>query len=99
MQDDLEYTPCEQRPRLIPVLPGALPSFRSWPSLRWFLLLQLPVVGSATASLMRGRPIGGAAMIILLGLATSTCLFAAICSRISSSNVGTYFRSREPIRF
>ena len=49
--------------------------------------------------LSRGRNIWEAAGFWVLDTSVATLLFVFLCSGMSSSNTGTYLRSREPVRF
>ncbi len=61
-----------------PLFPAAWVYFKRWRSLRWFLLLMIPVAISAAAAVSRGRILGCAALLIMGGLAAAL-LFAALC--------------------
>jgi hypothetical protein len=98
MSDDWENTPCADRPRL-PVFPSGLRFFGAWRTVRWFLLLILPVFTSAAGAYLRGRGAGSAVGLLLMGVGWAGMLFVTFCSEVSSSNHGTFYRRREPIRY
>ncbi|MBL8792650.1 MAG: hypothetical protein JNM56_01965 [Planctomycetia bacterium] len=99
MHDQLRSLPCERRPQSIAVFPQGWAYLRSWRTFRWFLLLLAPVVASVVAIVVRDRPWWGAGLLGLLGLAVASALFVTLQSGMSSSNWGTYFRTREPGRY
>jgi hypothetical protein len=99
MHDHLRSMPCERRPKSIPIFPHGWAYFRAWRTARWFLVLLVPIAASATATVVRGRLWWVAGLVAVLGLAVTSVLFVTIQSGMSSSNVGTYFRDREPVRF
>lgn len=99
MVDDFQRLPVGERPRWIPIFPRGLVHFRQWRTARWFLPLQLPILLSGTAVVIRGRGLGEAAILLLLGSAVAAVLFVEVCSGMISSNHGTYFRRQEPIRY
>lgn len=99
MHDNLRSLPCERRPKSIPVFPPGWAYFRSWRTCRWFLLLLTPVVASVVAAVVRDRPWPGAGVLGMLGLAVASALFVTLLSGMSSSNWGTYCRTREPVRY
>jgi hypothetical protein len=73
--------------------------FAAWRRLRWFLLLVLPMLCSTSAVYIRGRGMVAAACSVVLGVAVAAALFVELCSGMSSSNWGTFYRRREPVRF
>jgi len=81
------------------VLPQGLVYFGSWRTLRWFLLLVLPLLFSAGAAYLLGRGLGTAFGILVMGVGFAAMLFVALCSGIASSNWGTFERRREPVPF
>ena len=97
MRDEWQNVPCADRPRL-PLFPAGLAFFKTWKTLRWFLLLLLPVLSSAAAAL-RQRGLFAATGVLLLGLVVAAVLFVQLCSGVSSSNWGTFYRRREPARY
>ncbi len=99
MHEQLDHVPSDQRPRMIGALPRGASYFRRWRSLRWFLLLLVPPSASAYAFWTHGQTVWEAAGFLLLGVAPASLLFVFLCSGMSSSNTGTYFRHREPVRF
>jgi hypothetical protein len=75
------------------------PSLRKWRTARWFVVLLIPVMASCIAAIARNLPAVAPIFVVLFGTAVAFFLFAAIASGVESSNWGTYFRSREPVRF
>jgi len=62
------------------------------------MLLLIPIGVSVTFAFVRG--VGGLGVCLaLVGSGTAFCLFAVLVSGIETTNWGTYFRRREPIRF
>lgn len=98
MSDEWEDVSCADRPQL-PLFPYGLAFFKTWKTLRWFLLFLLPVLSSAAAACLRERGLFAAMGVLLLGPVVTAVLFVQLCSRISSSNWGTFYRRREPIRY
>ncbi len=86
------------RPRFLPTFPRGLVYFRRWRTLRWFLVALIPIAVSLAAAWWRGHAWQGVGAFIL-GTAFTVVAFVDICSGMTSSNWGTHFRSREPIRF
>jgi hypothetical protein len=84
---------------MIAALPGGWRYFSTWRTLRWFLALSLPPIGSAVAVWMHGHGFWQAAGVWLFGFVISIPLFVSLCSGMSSSNKGTYFRRTEPERY
>lgn len=87
------------RPKSVNLFPRATPYFREWKTLRWILLLALPSAASGIAMAARMPYIGGALFIWLSGAMMDVMLIAAVCSGMTSSNWGMYFRDREPARY
>jgi hypothetical protein len=58
----------------------------------------VPLVQSVVGAVLRDQ-IGSAFGVGIMGLAVTSLLFVQLASGASSSNWGTYFRSREPIRY
>ena len=57
LRDDLmdwKAVPVSQRPRRLSIFPRGLAYFKSWRSLRWFLLLLLPWLPNSIAAYLRG---------------------------------------------
>jgi hypothetical protein len=66
---------------------------------RWFLLLLIPALASGAATVFRGVGWFPAFVISVLGVSVAAALFVVLCSGITSSIWGTYFRRREPIEY
>lgn len=94
---DWRNYPVSQRPRNLQ-FPFAV-YFTSWRTLRWYLLLLLPVVVGAIAVWVRGEGWLGAVGNFVLGAALALALFITLCSGIETSNHGTHFRATEPVRY
>src|SRR5262245_1091933 len=94
-----EDTPVGERPRMVSPCPEGFVYFRKWRSLRWFLLLVPPVLASGSAVVLRGQGWVPAVFVIVGGHFIGAALFVVLASGMSSSNWGTYFRSREPLRY
>lgn len=99
MNEPLRQVPVRERPRMIAALPRGWLYFRSWRTLRWFVLLCLPGIGSALAVWLRGHGLWQALGLWVLGFAAAILIFVDFCSGMASSNIGTYFRESEPVRF
>jgi hypothetical protein len=99
MSNDWRNTPCGNRPRRLPLFPHGLVYFGVWRTLRWFLLLVMPLLTSAGAAYIRGRGLATAVGILLLGVGVAVGLFVDLCSGMSSSNCGTFYRGQEPAEF
>lgn len=84
---------------MIGLFPRTAPYFQEWRTLRWFLLLSLPPLVSGVSFWLRRHQAGGAIFFGFVGVAMDAYLFTALCSGMTSSNWGTYFRDREPIRY
>jgi hypothetical protein len=97
-KDWLEDLPPASRPKMIPLFPEGFIYFRRWKSLRWWLLTMAPIVASAASAFYR-RSLMGGSMVLVIGFAFGTAGFLTLCMGRSSSNWGTYFRSREPARY
>jgi hypothetical protein len=97
--EGLDQVPMAERPRMIGALPRGAVYFRTWQTLRWFLLLTIPLLASGIAWWSRKDSVWGFVGVCAIGGACLICLFVALCSGMSSSNNGTVFRHREPIRF
>jgi len=94
-----EPLPPGSRTRMLPLFPAGAAHFRHWRSLRWFLLLVLPVLASSGAALIRGKGFAPALVVLVVGAAAAVALFVVLASGMISSNVGTYFRRTEPVRY
>ena len=99
MHEHLKEIPVERRPKMLPLLPGGASYFRVWRSLRWFLVLLVPVAGSAVSLWSRKHGIGLSLIVGVLGIFVAASLFVDLCSGMTSSNWGTYFRQTEPKRY
>ena len=98
MFDPLEHLPQSQRPKSIPLFPDAWRFFCNWTSLRWFLLLLIPIAQSTVGAIYRHK-YGEAIGVAVLGIALAAMLFGIVTTGRVSWNTGTYYRSREPITF
>ncbi len=99
MYEDLQKLPPRARPKMICLFPQGLVFFQSWRTLRWFLLMLVPVLVSAGASWARLQDGGLVIVVGLVGVAVASILFVELCSGMASSNWGTHFRSKEPGRY
>ena len=99
MDESLQNVPCKERPRKIAALPGGWIYFRTWRSLRWFLVLSVPPIASSVFVWMNGHGFWQAFGCWILCFALSISLFVSLSSGMSSSNLGTYFRKTEPVRY
>jgi hypothetical protein len=81
-----------------PIFPAGFIYFRHWTSLRWYLLLVVPIAISVCVCIRRHQ-IGFAVGVLTFGLVVTAILFVAICSGKSSSNWGTYFKLRDPLGY
>jgi hypothetical protein len=97
--ENLDQLPVKQRPKMIPMFPRGIVHFRDWRSLRWFLVLTIPVFLSTGTTYWRGHTLVHAAVFGLFGMMSATWLFIDLSSGMSSSNHGTFFRRREPIQY
>jgi hypothetical protein len=79
---------------MICLFPQGLVFFQSWRTLRWFLLMLVPVLVSAGASWARLQDGGLVIVVGLVGVAVASILFVELCSGMASSNWGTHFRSK-----
>ena len=70
-----------------------------WRTFRWFVLLLLPPIACAVAVWVHGHGIWQAAGLWLFGFAISVPLFVSLCFGMASSNLGTYCRKTEPVRY
>lgn len=73
--------------------------FRRWHSLRWFLLLMMPIVASAGAVLIRRQGVMPAGVVFATGTAVAVAIFMILATGEASTNTGTYFRHTEPRRY
>jgi hypothetical protein len=101
MWHNLKDIPPSLRPAPLPLFPSGWQYFQRWRSLRWFVLLLLPGTVSVLVSAWRHgvQAILGLAILTSLTAAITAILFIALCSGCTSSNWGTWFRSREPFRY
>lgn len=95
MQESLKTAPVGERP-VIPIFPPGAVYFRRWQTLRWFLVLCLPILSSAVALWLGGRGIGTPLFLGFFGAGVCAWLFVSFCSGMISSSWGTHFRSSEP---
>lgn len=96
---DWEDTNPADRPRSLSLLSYGGIYFRQWRSVRWFFLLLIPALASGAATVFRGVGWFPAIVIAVVAVSVSVVLFVELCSGITSSNWGTYFRRREPIEY
>ena len=94
--EGLDDIPVRERPRSLTMSGDRY--FRQWKTVRWFVLLMIPVAASGAAGFVRDGTFLGGAM-LAMGTAVAYLLFLTLCSGGVSSNTGTYFRSTEPIRY
>ncbi|MGH7174705.1 MAG: hypothetical protein ACRELG_30945 [Gemmataceae bacterium] len=99
MSDDWQDTPCASRPQRLPLFPEGFKFFKAWRTFRWFLLLLLALLSSVAVAYLRGRRLGEAVGLLLLGVGFAAVLFVEVCSGMSSSNWGTFYRRREPVEY
>jgi len=84
------------RPRLL--LPAYSKDYFSGKKLCYFIILCLLVVSNGVlVGLIRES--WWAALPIVVGVAGMLVFHVSVCSGVNSSNVGTYFRETEPVRF
>ena len=91
--------PVSKRPTMIPLFPTGARYFQSWRSVRWFILMLIPIWSSAIAAAVRKQSIMMMILICLIGSGFTAILFVSYCSEMISSNLGTYFKKTEPIRY
>lgn len=93
----------EERHRNIPMglglFPQALPYLTRWRHLRWFLLLWLPNVITFVVLLPGHHRVGEHVLLAVLSPFFLAIAFVSVRSGVASSNEGTFFRVREPLRF
>jgi hypothetical protein len=97
--EDGSTTPSAINTGRIPTFPRGVRYFRSLRTLRWFLLMLVPVSCSALGAFLRhgiGIEVFG---VVVLGIGFTAMLFVDLYSRVSSSNWGTFSRSQEPIHY
>jgi hypothetical protein len=99
MLDNLESLPCKDRPRMLSQSTLGAPSLRKWRTARWLVVALIPVMASCVAASARNLPAVAPIFIALFGTGIAFSLFATIASGVESTNWGTYFRSRERVRF
>ena len=58
-----------------------------------------PIIASASALWFRKQETGFVLLLGLIGVTVTAFLFVFLCSGIASSNWGTHFRRREPVRY
>ena len=97
LSDGFENLKPSARPRA-PLFPGGLVFFCRWRTLRWFILLAVPAIAGSTMVLVGGHAIASLISLVV-GLTSSSVMFVVACSGMTSSNWGTYFRRREPVRY
>jgi len=97
LSDGLENLKPSVRPH-VPLFPRGLACLRGWRALRWLILLAAPAIAGSTAVLVAGYAIASLVS-LAIGLAASVYVFVAACSGMVSSNQGTFFRRREPVRY
>lgn len=97
--DYLKRVAVAQRPRMLWLFPWGTSYFRSWQTLRWFLLLVVPIIGSALLLGFHRHEIVGPLFVGFVGTYGAACLFVELCSGMASSNWGTHFRQTEPVRY
>jgi len=83
---------------LQPVFPAGVVYFRRWKTLRWFVLLILPVLASIAMVIVRGQYAAAVALLLLHGLMT-VLLFVILSSGAASSTAGNFERHKTPIRY
>jgi len=95
--DYLKKLPVRKRPKMLSL--WGKEYYRDWKKLRWFLLFSLPGALSA----LWNSYILDRWKWALFGFVASQFLiaigFTFICSGMSSSNWGTYFKETEPLRY
>lgn len=98
----------ENQGSVAPLLPRGLIVFRTWKTLRWYLLLAAPVFVSAGVLYLNRRQLWGSAGILLLGLSLAFALVVELISGMASATSfemyglffdGTFSRSRNPILY
>jgi lipopolysaccharide export LptBFGC system permease protein LptF len=99
MHKQLKDIPVSERAKMVSLFPWGVPFFREWRLLRWFLASLLPVMASALSPWFREHRLGTSLFIGILGAYLAACLFVALCSGMTSSNWGTFFRQSEPTQY
>ncbi|HEX2854103.1 MAG TPA: hypothetical protein VHO24_12765 [Opitutaceae bacterium] len=59
----------------------------------------VPIFAGSAWRYAHTKDIGGSLVILFLGGVLSCFLFVILCSGFVSSNTGTYFRDKEPVRY
>lgn len=98
MYDQYRYLRPKERPRSLGMWPDG--TALAWHNFRWLLLLFLPPCASAIGGYcLENLSIAAAIFIFLAGSLSAVVLFTQLHYGVTSSNHGTYFRNREPVRF
>ncbi len=90
--------PPRQRTGFGPIYENQLRHLTQWRTLRWFLLGVLALLPGVVFMVHRGRPLE-AFVVFVIGLLLENLLVWNLASGITCSNHGTFFRSREPVRY
>jgi hypothetical protein len=98
MNETLKDIPIEERP-CIPIFPLGAVYLRTWRTLRWFILLCLPIISSAVSLWFRGHGLGVSLFFGFFGVVVSAWIFVSLCSGAISSTWGTHLRASEPFAF
>jgi hypothetical protein len=93
----VENTPLELRSEMA-LFPRGWVYFRRWRTLRWYLLMLLVPASGLAAACWRGHIVGGC-IVLVMSAVCGAIAFVFLNSGVSSSNWGTFSRSREPIRY
>ena len=92
-----------QRQRKLPMglglFPHGLAYFTEWRHLRWFLLCWFPNAISFFVLLPGHHRLGVHVLLAVLSPFFLAAAFVSFRSGVTSSNLGTFFRDREPVRF
>lgn len=92
----------------VPLFPRGLIYFHRWKTLRWFLILVIPVIVCAADVYLHRHILWESALVLLFGVAAASALFVELVSGIASSKQsdmhgifleGTFSRSRNPILY
>jgi hypothetical protein len=83
---------------MVSLFPWGLSYFRAWRSLRWFLVLLIPVTTSALVC-FRKHETGLSLFVGFGGAFIAAVIFVELCAGMASSNWGTHFRKSEPIQY
>jgi uncharacterized protein YwqG len=95
----LKTLPCRERPKFIAIQPWGWTYLRDWRSGRWLLAMLAPPLVGAIVGAVRGLPWGLVAILAVFALVLTERLFVFLAVGMLSTNTGTYFRDREPLRF